>query len=886
MKIKYLIISAAICMLAGCQSDFKETVHQKPGSGMNVPEQGAVPGVVRIKVSEELSGRLLASADATGKVAEPEKAGLSLSGLEIKSVRTTFHIGGKFEKRQRKAGLHRWFTVEFNENTSVTKAVSKASSASGVEFSEPVLKVKSTVAMNDPRLSDQWHYNNTGENGFTEGVDMGLQDAWDSYGYFGGDNVIVAIIDSGVDYEHEDLAGNIWVNEAELNGQPGVDDDGNGYIDDIHGYNFVVGSNGAIHPEDHGTHVAGTVAAVNNNGKGVAGVAGGNSQEGQKGAQLMCLQMMDDRYDSMSDIAEVFQYAADNGANIAQNSWGYEVSPSYMPQSDALAIDYFIDNAGCDEDGNQLEESPMKGGVVIFAAGNEEMNYSYPPGYERVIAVAAIGPTGKAAYYTNYGDWVDVAAPGGDQRENGNEGGVLSTLPNNSYGFMQGTSMACPHVSGLAALVLSGMGGPGYTNDDLFETIINSTDESIYEYNPDMEGMLGSGMIDATRALASFSTEPPEAVSHLEAEVTSNIISITADVPADPDNGTAFYYNVYYSTEEFTAEEKDNVDSERFTISSLESDEDGNRTFTLSGLKFETTYYYAVSASDFARNESPLSEVKSIRTGVNNAPEVTVAVTQPLNIAAAETRTISVSATDPDGHEVSLRLKNNDNRAVTFSSSGGSGTVTINALQSAIGTFEFIVVAEDEYGASDEETVKYTILPNKTPEVTGEIADQYINGIGESVSLSVAEYFEDPDKETLSILASVSDRSIVSYSFADGVITLTGKAPGHADVELSATDARGAHVKAGFTVYVRDNSRSFDLYPTPVVSTVNIRTPEEGFYNVSISSSTGAEIYSETEKISFAEPLAIDMSKSAPGQYMLTLTYPDGHSEKKSFVKL
>ena len=150
----------------------------------------------------------------------------------------------------------------------------------------------------------------------------------------------------------------------------------------------------------------------------------------------------------------------------------------------------------------------------------------------------------------------------------------------------------------------------------------------------------------------------------------------------------------------------------------------------------------------------------------------------------------------------------------------------------------------------------------------------------------MAEYFEDPDKETLSILASVSDRSIVSYSFADGVITLTGKAPGHADVELSATDARGAHVKAGFTVYVRDNSRSFDLYPTPVVSTVNIRTPEEGFYNVSISSSTGAEIYSETEKISFAEPLAIDMSKSAPGQYMLTLTYPDGHSEKKSFVKL
>ena len=884
---KRIILYAAACALAAACQTAPELSEKDSGSGtVSVPESAVVPGVMKIRVSDELAERLLAAADAAGNIQDPDKAGLVLPGINVTSVRTSFRIGGRFEARQRKAGLHKWFTVEFDDNMPVTRAVSGVSETSGIEISEPALRISpAAVTMNDPRYGDQWHYHNTGNQEWMRaGIDMKLQEAWDAYEIFGNSNVTVAVIDGGVDYSHQDLAGNIWTNEAEANGTAGTDDDGNGYIDDIHGFNFVT-MTAAINPETHGTHVAGTVAAVNNNGVGVCGVAGGRYPE--PGARLMCLQMMDDRYDNRgADIGLVFQYAADNGANIAQNSWGYEISPTYMPESDAAAIDYFIDNAGCDEDGNQLPDSPMKGGVVICAEGNNSLNYDYPSGYERVIAVAAIGPDGVAASYTNYGPWVDVCAPGGDQNRYGTSAGVLSTVPGGSYSYLQGTSMACPHVSGLAALVLSVMGGEGYTNEQLTETILNCTDDSIYDYNPDMEGQLGRGLVNAMQALASFSDIAPEPVKHLEASAASNTLVFTADVPADEDNGSAYYFNLYYSTSAFTADDLSSVQSARYTIANQTATPEGYRTFTLQGLEFETQYWYAVSASDFARNESELSAVGTITTGANNAPEISINADLPLTLTAAETRTIEITAEDPDGHSVSLSLDNGGNPAVALNASGSRGTVTINALRSDTGTFSFSITATDEYGMSVSEEVQYTILPNNAPEVTHEIGTQYINGIGSSVTLNTADYFTDKDGEALTVLGSVSDRNIVSYSYAEGVVTLTGLAAGNADVKLAVTDARGANVSVQFTVQVRAADRSFDVYPNPVISTVNVRTPEQTSCNVTVRTASGSEVCSEDVTISMASPLSIDMSHCAPGQYVVILTYPDGQTAKSSFVKL
>ena len=876
----------ALCAAAiSCQKEPQGTVQDTPDEPVaGVSESAVIPGVIKIRVSDELADRLLAQADETGLVSNPEAAGLAVPGIEIKSVSTTFLIGGKFEARQRKAGLHKWFTVCYDEEVPLTRASGNISSLEGIEITEPALKIRKTsVSMNDPMYASQWHYRNTGQNGFTAGVDMKLQEAWDTYGVYGNENVTVAILDGGVDITHPDLIPNLWVNEAELNGTPGRDDDGNGYVDDVYGYNFITNS-ADISGETHGTHVAGTVAAANNNGTGVCGVAGGRYPD-QPGVRLMCLQIMDERYpDTGVSNARIFQYAADNGANIAQCSWGYEESPTQMLPSDAAAIDYFIDNAGTDAAGNQ--SGPMKGGLVVFAAGNNSLDYDYPSGYERVIAVGAIGPFGKAANYTNYGSWVDVCAPGGDQTTGGNVGGVLSTVNGGQYGYLQGTSMACPHVSGLAALVLSVKGQDGFTCDDLFDIIVNSTDPSIYDYNPGMQGQLGSGMIDAVLALSTISTEAPEPLSHIEAEARANNIFFTVDVPADPDNTTAYYYNVYYSRSRFTESSLSGTERFRTTVNDAEDAGDGLKTFVLRGLDFNTGYYYAISASDFAGNESALSEVASITTGSNNSPAISADSDEPLVAKAYGNYTRTYTATDPDDHAVNLSCTLTGNPGVSYEQLADNIVrITVNGAIASEGTRSFSLTAIDEYGARTDMQQEYTVLPNHAPVLVEDFGTVCINGNGETASIAVADHVTDEDGGPLSVLLSIADRNIVSFVYANEVITFTGKALGVTKVNLTVSDAKGASVQTSFNVVVRDSGKPYDIYPNPVTDWLNIRTPESTTCGISIYSASGALVWSGEGESSIDEPFRIDMSGSAPGQYSVQLDL-EGQEYRSTIVKL
>ena len=877
-----IIFCIALCAAAiSCQKEPQSTVQgpaDEPVAG--VTESAVIQGVMKVNVSDELADRLLAQADATGLVSNPESAGLAVPGMEIKSVSSTFLIGGKFEARQRAAGLHKWFTVTYDEDVPMTRASGDLSQVEGIEFTEPVLKLKkASVTMDDPMYSSQWHYHNTGQNGFTAGVDIKLQEAWDTYGVFGNENVIVAIMDGGVDITHPDIEPNLWVNEAELNGTPGRDDDGNGYIDDVYGYNFVT-NNADINGEVHGTHVAGTVSAANNNGIGVCGVAGGRYPD-QPGVRLMCLQTMDERYpDTGSNNARFFQYAADNGANIAQCSWGYEVPPTQMLPSDAAAIDYFVDYAGIDENGNQV--GPMKGGLVVFAAGNESLSYSYPAGYERVIAVAAIGPYGKAPSYTNYGEWVDVCAPGGDQNTWGNSAGVLSTVNGGQYSYLQGTSMACPHVSGLAALVLSVKGQEGYTWEDLFDLIVNSTDPSIYNYNPGMRGQLGTGMIDAVLALSSISTEAPEPLSHIEVEARANNVFFTVDVPSDPDNTTAYYYNVYYSRSSFTGSDLSGTERFRTTVKDAEDAGNGLKTFVLEGLDFNTGYYFAISASDFAGNESALSEVMTVSTGSNNAPAITADSDEPLVAKAYGSYSRTYTATDPDGHDVELECTLTGNSGVTAEQLAENIVkVTVNGAVAVEGTHSFTLTAVDEYGARTDVQQEY----NHAPVLVQDFGTICINGSGGTVSVSVADHVTDEDGGPLSVLLSIADRNVVSFVYADEVITFTGKTLGVTQVNLTVSDAKGASVQTSFNVVVRDSSKPYDLYPNPVTDWLNIRTPESMACGVSVYTATGAQVYSGEGESSIDEPFRIDMSSSAPGQYTVRLDL-EGQEYQTTIVKL
>lgn len=493
----------------------------------------------------------VAALDEGGVAVSESAIGDVLSEVGATSVRHAIDMTLNPE-RKREYGLDRWFVVSFSEDVPVDVAAKKfaqVGAVSRVQYNTLLRKPSSKVVMaddkvatradenifNDPLLDMQWHYINTGNQaisaGSVAGADINAGAAWEVA--TGRKDIIVAVVDEGIDYRHPDLKDNMWVNEAELNGETGVDDDENGYFDDIYGYNFVPSTGGTItwdkpslNPDmegdlGHGTHVAGTIAAVNNNGIGVAGVAGGAGAG--NGVRLMSCQIFSQGiYTYLDTSAAAITYAADMGASVLQNSWGYPANNIKGDKNyrrfysiEYNAIEYFADARNCDA---------LEGGIVIFAAGNDGKDHvDYPAAYVDYIGVSALAADGLPAYYTNYGTGCNVSAPGGELTLNSSkteiveEGAVLSTLPNEGYGYMQGTSMACPHVSGIAALALSYALdlGKTLTLDQLKTILLTSVSDLDSKLaggsrpNPEggsmmlntYQGKMGTGAIDAYKVL-------------------------------------------------------------------------------------------------------------------------------------------------------------------------------------------------------------------------------------------------------------------------------------------------------------------------------------------------------------------------------------------------
>src|SRR6056297_3549945 len=441
-----------------------------------------------------------------------------LDGLYEKSAKSV-------QKREKhKAwGFHLWFTVEVNTKADVVEIVKKYAALDEVAIAEPVYKKRlissvppkeeETTETNeakwtpdDTRYDEQWHYHNTGQEGGTVDKDIDLPEAWNIEK--GLSSVIVAVVDGGIQTNHPDLAGNIW---------SGV------------GYNFVTNSS-TLSAEDHGTHVAGTIAGVNNNGTGVSGVAGGSGSG--DGVRLMSCQVFTSSSSGGFDQAPI--YAADNGAAISQNSWGY-TSEGVYDQATLDAIDYFNANGG---------GTVLNGGITIFAAGNDNATGDWYPGcYSGAFAVAATNNQDVRSYYSNYGDWVDISAPGGEQSVSNDPKGILSTLSGDSYGFYQGTSMACPHVSGVAALLISNASRNGVTltNTQIADLLKNNVDDH-YSLNSGYIGQLGTGRLNAEKALLAlqgmFTTEPPETPTGL---TTTNITDESAKLNWNAATGASSY---------------------------------------------------------------------------------------------------------------------------------------------------------------------------------------------------------------------------------------------------------------------------------------------------------------------------------------------------------
>ena len=505
-----------------------------------------VPGELMIKIRPESGTKASGGLDQALEGTREISAVLAETAPGFKLERL-FPECGRFEARTRAEGLDTWYLATFDKSLELTaELVSKLKLCGSVEYIEYSPRMKMYDGDVRPglplRLSEagssavtrkerfpfnessdawqrQWHYNNTGmvmDRPSLVGADANVWKAWTLC--TGSPDVIVAVADQGIMYDHEDLAANMWVNSAEIPDN-GIDDDGNGYVDDIYGFNFIDNNNHIFTSEDqaHGTHVAGTIAAVNNNGLGVNGIAGGSGKG--DGVRIMCLQSLGqgENGGSGSGIASAVRavkYAADNGAVICQNSWGYDQQLSWNTWTrssfSALrrAMDYFIKYAGVDENGNQT--GPMKGGILIFASGNQGVSWqSYPAADDMVVAVSASAYNGDAAVYTNYGPWVDITAPGGDLYLDSDYGGVYSTVPGkdgaSSYSYMNGTSMACPHVSGACALAVSYYWGEnhrkGLTPDKLREALLSSAAPINANLSPAYSGQMGAGQLDTYRLL-------------------------------------------------------------------------------------------------------------------------------------------------------------------------------------------------------------------------------------------------------------------------------------------------------------------------------------------------------------------------------------------------
>lgn len=538
MTIKRLLPVIFLLAVTSCTTDFEsvEQIAERETREM-FARRDAAQGVLNVKFSRETADALSISATRSGELST---GNITLDEIcreyEVISIERIFPAD-RFEPRKRAAGLDLWYTVRVGGGRTAGETAVRLRKMDGILEVSPKIKVKrlghgtarylseeevsrltsqtrsgAAGGFDDPLLPEQWMLKNIasesdyyGAYNFVAGADVNVESAWAKCG--GNNDVIVAIVDGGIEYTHPDIAANMW---------SGI------------GYNYVL-NNTKISAEEHGTHVAGTIAAVTNNGVGIAGIAGGLGRG--DGVKLISCQIFtedDSAYDS--DCARAIAEGADNGAVISQNSWGYPIdyatSDNFATRLGVIknAIDYFVDYAGMSEDG-KTQVGPMAGGVVIFAAGNDGLEQNeYPASYEKCLSVAAMSGNYKATWYSTYSSAVDLLAPGGGGPTSSLDMPAwnLSTLPTSvkngdtyevdgktyivdyvrksGYGYMCGTSMACPHVSGAAALIVSYCGGEGFTNTRLTELLLSTAKDVDSYQKAAHKGKVGK-LIDISAAL-------------------------------------------------------------------------------------------------------------------------------------------------------------------------------------------------------------------------------------------------------------------------------------------------------------------------------------------------------------------------------------------------
>lgn len=589
---QFLSSMAVICLVAGLFG-----THLNAQENLSWHEK-----VIHVKLTEVAQAQLLFE----------ESGGLALTGIEsldalynqlqVTEMEQAIRTDPRFAQRHAQFGLNRWFRLRYEGNFTEAEAAAMFSENELIEVAErrykytmpevvkaPLENIESGVnGTNDPLIGVQWALHNTGQQNGTPGADINIFTAWGIT--TGNPDVIVMVIDSGIDVNHPDLAGNLWVNP-----NPGSE---NGYDGDIHGWNFFTNTNQIQDQSGHGTHVSGSIAAITNNEIGIAGVAGGFGE--LPGVRIMTANVNNPATGLFEgNIPEAFVYASDNGAVIVNNSWG----GGGFSQLILDAVNYFIETAGYDADGSA--DGPIQGGVVVFSAGNGNTNLPLFPlsDITDVLAVASTDRNDVRSSFSHYGGWVHVSAPGSD---------IVSTHLNGSYMGLSGTSMAAPHISGVAALIASHL--PGLTYSEVKARIMSGVD-NISDSNPDYIGMLG-GRINALSALIMENNDiPPMAIHDLQTtgHISEDHVFMQFTVPETGGTiGKAYAYDIRISEQPISA---DNFNEAQKINESPHPWFPGMiQQFRISGLVAQSTYYVAMTTRDAFGNISEISNIVSFTT--------------------------------------------------------------------------------------------------------------------------------------------------------------------------------------------------------------------------------------------------------------------------------
>ena len=755
--ISLFVISGIVVAQGGEGNDNANTLlssEQKQAESLN---EEYAPDEIIVKFKAGTSDDTISVINSKNKVVSSEK-------IIKKNPKAVENENTKIIKKH---GLDMIYLLKLPKNSDVNKMVSKYNENPDVEYAEPNYKVYvDATILDDDYFSLLWGMHNIGQDGGTADADIDALEAWDIT--TGSSDIVVAVIDTGVDYNHPDLNDNMWVNPDEtLNGN---DDDGNGYIDDIRGWDFFSNDNNPYDQSGHGTHCSGTIAAVGNNGIGVVGVSWN--------AKIMPLRFLGPAGGSTDDAILAIIYATKNGADIMSNSWGG--GPHSQSLEDAISA---ADAAGI---------------LFVAAAGNTETDNDvlphYPSSYDvlNVVSVAATDRNDALASFSNYGpDSVDLGAPGVY---------IASTYPRNRYVYMSGTSMAAPHVAGAAALILAQ--NPEISVADLKARILGSVD-----LIPALDEITVTGgrlnVFNCLETNAVPDTTPPT-ISDVVSSTTSTtaIITWTTDELA---NSTVNYGLTTLNTP---------VSNETMITS---------HSITLTGLSSETTYYYEVESTDAAGNTATDNRSGTYynftTTAIDTeAPEITDAIGdmpgttgEPVTISAIITDNVGVfSATvyyTPvgDTETIAATMIKDDDSDVW--------SADVPVASDKVGNITYYINAKDAAGNNSEiGTYNITVTDNDAP----------VAEAGSDLEVLVGQ------EVTFNGSGSSDNIGIIGYSWAFGdEESVDGMETSHIynyagtyDVTLTVTDAAGNTDSDTLTVNVIEESDTMYIANIDMLTTI------------------------------------------------------------------